>query len=243
MKKTGIGWVFTFLASCSVAEIDYGFQIKGDEPILYVEKYGRGDAVVVSNGFLFVDFKYVPAPYTIQRVGQAVVVNGIIVNCLYKGEIHENYERRVIHKFTDSKGIEYERLSDPHPSSNLKETADIWVGVLAYWLGSDPRAVFLSKARFIALRSKQAQKPMSDAALEKNLPKILTVFNYAFLPLLKPSLDAQSDTQAVELLKANHAYKELTDEDFFILSASIRNSPELKERIRAETSTPQQVNP
>jgi hypothetical protein len=84
------GGVIGFLPRVVFAAVDYGSIVQGDEPELYVDKCGRGDTSIVSNSYLFVDFKYVSAPYSIQRSGQAVVVNGVVANCLYKGNILTN---------------------------------------------------------------------------------------------------------------------------------------------------------
>ncbi len=63
-------------------EIKVGDEIKAKEPLLLIDRYGTGDAQVVSNGYLFVSGKYIEHPYKIQRVGQGIVVNGILINRL-----------------------------------------------------------------------------------------------------------------------------------------------------------------
>ena len=75
-----------YVLSHARPEFDYGSRVTGDEPGLYVDRYGKGEPAVVSNGYLFVDFEYIPVPYHIQRVGQAVVVNGMVVNYLFRGD-------------------------------------------------------------------------------------------------------------------------------------------------------------
>lgn len=238
LVRFAAGFAFCVFARPVFAEADYGSRIRGDEAVLHAEKYGRGEMVTVSNGYLFVDCKYVPAPYAIQRVGQAVAVNGIVVNCLYKREIPESHERHV-QKFKGSSGREYEWRSPGHPSGNLKETADFWAGMLAHWLRS--KAVFLSRARFAALHGRL--KPADDTALEKAFPKVLDVDCADFLLLFSSVLDAQSEKQAAELFKANTAYSKLTDADIMALIENARASPALAERLRAEAGQKAAPNP
>jgi hypothetical protein len=71
------------------SEPTVGQKIAGNEELLRVTRYGSNTCTVVSNGYVFVDGEYIPAPYTIQRIGQGVVINGILVNVLFKGDPDE----------------------------------------------------------------------------------------------------------------------------------------------------------
>ena len=78
------------LFACLVrSEPNVGDVVHGFEPQLFTNRYGVSSVTVVSNGFLFIDRKYVPAPYCIERVGQGIVVNGILVNNLFIGDPDE----------------------------------------------------------------------------------------------------------------------------------------------------------
>lgn len=57
-----------------------GAKIKGDETVLMTNRYGVSDEVTITNGYLFVDREYIPSPYHVRRMGQAVVVNGILLS-------------------------------------------------------------------------------------------------------------------------------------------------------------------
>lgn len=236
--RFAVGFVFCVSLRPVSAEVDYGSLIQGDEAVLHTEKYGCGKAMVVSNGYLFVDFKYLPSPYTIRRIGQAVVVNNIVVNCLYKRDIPEKYED-YDQKVKDSSGKEHVWRSPPHPSSNIMKTADFWVGMLPYWLES--KAVFLSKSCYVAMRN--LQRPINDTELEKCLPKVLAVNCEEFSTLLKVTLDIQSLAQATELFKTNYPYSKLPEEYLSTFIENVRRSQELKERLRKENSLPQQTIP
>lgn len=238
LSRFALGFAFSVSVQPVSAEVDYGSLIQGDEPVFHIEKYGRGEVMVASNGYLFVDFKYLPAPYIIQRIGQAVVVNGIVVNCLYKREIPEKYENSV-QTVKDSSGKEHIWRSPPHPSSNIKKTADFWTGMLRYWL--ETKTVFISKSCYVAMRN--IQRPINDTELEKILPKVLAVNREQFLPLLKAALDIQSPVQATDLFKTNYPYSKLPEEYLSTFIENVRKSPELKERLRKETAPSQQTLP
>lgn len=63
-----------------------GQKIAGNEDLLCVARYGSNTCTVVSNGYVFVEGEYLPAPYTMQRIGQGTVINGILVSDLFKGD-------------------------------------------------------------------------------------------------------------------------------------------------------------
>ena len=215
------------------AGVDYGALIKGDEPELYVEKYGKGESVVVSNGYLFVDFTYVSAPYSVQRVGQAVVVNGLIVNCLYKKEIPEKDERySQIVKGPDGREIVWR--SPAHPSSTLKTTADLYVDMLADWLREN--VVVISKTQYQTRQS----RPISDEGMAKRLPVIGKTYRGNFPKAISVALSAPTEEQALKAVKTEDKYWRLSDEDTLGLIKNARECPALMERIRAEIATEMQ---
>ena len=59
----GVAICVPFCVLC--VEIDYGSRVNGDEPRLYVDRYGMGEPMVVSNGYLFVEFDYIPPPLSL----------------------------------------------------------------------------------------------------------------------------------------------------------------------------------
>ena len=59
------------------AEIDYGSCVTGNEPRLYVDRYGMDEPIVISNGYLFVEFDYIPPPLTLPNHF------GILPQCCY----------------------------------------------------------------------------------------------------------------------------------------------------------------
>jgi hypothetical protein len=82
MAVVAITSILTILVG---AELDVGDRVTGEENDLLVNFFGTNEAVVVTNGYLFLDFDYVPGPYTIQRVGQGVSINGRLFSSLYRG--------------------------------------------------------------------------------------------------------------------------------------------------------------
>ena len=221
--------VLSILAGIAHAEVDYGSQIKGDETVLHVEKYGRGDPVVVSNGYLFVDFTYVPAPYAVQRIGQAVVVNGLIVNCLYKKEIPEKDERyRQIVKGPGGREIVWQ--SPAHPSSTLKTTADLYAEMLADWLRE--HVVVLSKKQYQIRQG----RPISDEGMAKRLPVIEKMAYGKFPKALMSALSETTEEEKLNAIKTEDKSWRLNDEDTLQLIRNARECPALMERVRLEIS-------
>jgi len=81
---------YALAASFVSAEgLHVGEKIRGDETVLLADLYGTGVVTTVTNGYLFIDREYAPRPYRIQRVGQAVLVNGILLNALFRGNPRE----------------------------------------------------------------------------------------------------------------------------------------------------------
>lgn len=209
------------------AGVDYGSRIKGDEPELHAEKYGKGETIVVSNGFLFVDFTYVPAPYSIHRIGQAVVVNDMIVNCLYKKEIPEKDEQ-YSQTIKGPDGREIVWRSPAHPASTIKTTADLYVGMLADWL--QEHVVILSKKEYQIRQG----RPISDEGMAKRLPLVGKTYRGNFPKVLAVAIPLQSDEQILRATKGADAHWQLSDEDTLRLIKNARECPALMERIRAE---------
>ena len=215
------------LPSVVFAEVDYGSLVKGDEPGLYVGKYGKGNPVVVSNGYIFIDYKYISGPYVVQRIGQAVTVNGVVVNCLYKQEIPQKQERYV-REYVGSDGKKHTWSSPPHPSSNLKETADAWTDMLADWLREN--VVLLSRDQY---RIRQG-RAISDDGMQKRLPFIGKTCRGNFTKVLAVAIPLQSDEQILRATKGADAHWQLSDDDTLSLIKNARECPALMERIRAE---------
>lgn len=220
----GSGLIF---ADYALAEIDFGSVIKGDEPRLHVEKYGISEPIVVSNGYVFVDFKYSPAPYTIQRIGQAVVVNNIIVNCLYTNDIPKVFKRHVS-EFVDDKGKKHLWKSPPHPAANLKNLGDLYVNVLCEILCS--RSVFLSKLRYKSI----SKRSLTNAALQRCMPKIWQPDTVEFVKMLNIALEMKSNEESIVAFKEKHNVGKLEDKDVLLLIQNARKCPELLKRIQLE---------
>ena len=70
-------------------ELAVGDRVNGDESLLYLEELGKSDPVTVDSGYVFIDTEFLRPPYIIQRIGQAVTINGRIVNCVYREPINE----------------------------------------------------------------------------------------------------------------------------------------------------------
>ena len=75
------------LVSAGAEGLTFGSRPKGDEPELLVEFLGTNAPVVVESGWVFIDYEYVPGPYRLQRIGQGILVNGILVNKMYPGSL------------------------------------------------------------------------------------------------------------------------------------------------------------
>ena len=217
---------FTFILWFPGFCVDIGSTIQGDEPILHVERFGIGHPVVISNGYLFIDFKYITPPYVIERIGQAVTVNKIVVNCLYTNEIPNSFERKSS-EFLGSDGRMHTITSPPHPASWIKGTADVHVSVLSNNLSF--MTLFLPGARKPSLDSKEASlwRPRSMPVTAKiNLEG----FSFALLE----SLSAQNVDKSWETAKNLCPGWSLSAENTMRLVQNTKADPQLIERLRSE---------
>ena len=202
------------VSSCALrAEIDYGSRVNGDEPRLYVDRYGMGDPTVVSNGYLFVEFEYIPAPYHIQRVGQAVVVNGVIVNCLFR-RYPPVGERAGLGVLTEAK---------------LKKTDDFFVGYLTEYLQMH-EVLFLHKSGY----QNRDPFPIREDKMSLRVP-IFNRFNDVNFPhLLNDAMTNQSPEVAINAITRRAFRQGLTTNHVQTIIEKARQNPQLLERIRAE---------
>jgi len=68
-------------------EICFGMSIEGSEKALHLSQFGQDKLTTISNGYLFIDLRYVSAPYKVQRVGSGIAVNGMLVSCPLRGNL------------------------------------------------------------------------------------------------------------------------------------------------------------
>jgi len=212
---------------CSSAfGVDIGSTIKGDEEILHVERFGRGTPVVISNGYLFIDFKYIPIPYVIERVGQAVTVNNIIVNCLYTNALPETFQS-VASERRGSDGRMHTIISPPHPARWLKGTADAHVSKLSNDLYF--AAVFLPGARTPLLESNNPSiwKP-------RNMPVSARIVLEEFPRALFVAVSEQTLSNVWKSARTNCAQWNLAEKDTIRLIELAKVSTNLIERLKKE---------
>jgi hypothetical protein len=106
-----------FFAYVVRSEPNVGDEVYGFEPQLLTNRYGVSSITIVSNGFLFIDQKYVPAPYCVQRVGQGIIVNDILVNHLFVGDPDE----------TEKANSDWRAPRHGFRADTLKEFADLQI--------------------------------------------------------------------------------------------------------------------
>lgn len=227
-KSKLLNWLLSLMIlSCSsVFGVYTGSIIQGDEAILHVERFGRGVPVVISNGYLFIDFKYIPSPYAIERVGQAVTVNNIIINCLYTNDIPESFER-IASERLGSDGRMHTIISPPHPASWLKNTADAHVSALSNKLNFV--AVFLPGVRKPRINDKDTSqwKP-------RNMPIYAKINLEEFPRALLAAVSEQVPSDVWKSAKKMCSRWSLSETDTLSLVAKAKASPDLMERVRNE---------
>jgi hypothetical protein len=229
MKRTKMVksfFILIILMWSSAFGVDIGSVIKGNEEILHVGRFGRGTPVVISNGYLFIDFKYIPIPYVIERVGQAVTVNNIIVNCLYTNALPETFER-VASECRGSDGRMHTIIAPPHPASWLKGTADAHVSKLSNDLNF--AAVFLPGARTPLLESKcpSIWKP-------RNMPVSAKIALEEFPRALLAAVSEETPSNVWKSVKTSCARWSLTEKDTKRLVEQAKVSTNLIERLKKE---------
>jgi hypothetical protein len=220
--------VIGLFSSAEGEATDVGSLIQGDEPILHIEKFGRGNPVSVSNGYLFIDFKYVAPPYVIERVGQAVTVNHIIVNCLYTNAIPDTFERQ-ISEISDSDGRMHTVRSPPHPASWIKGTADAHVSWLSNLLNR--AAVFLPGPRPPLIVDKN-----SSQWAPRNVPVITKIYSEKFPRALLSAVSATREGDSWKSAKEICTSWSLSEIETRHLVDKAKGSPILMERLHAEVA-------
>lgn len=229
MKKSKLSYLLlslTILSGTHGLPVDIGSVIQGDEPILHVERFGRGTPVAISNGYLFIDFKYIPPPYVLERVGQAVTVNKIIVNCLYTNAIPDTLTG-VTSERLGSDGRMHTITSPPHPASWLQGTADAHVSSLSNNLNRV--AVFLPGVPKPFMNEKDASlwKPRS-------MPVKAKISIEEFPRALLAAASSLGEENYWKAAKDVCARWSLSQEDTIRLVNETKRSPVLMERLRAE---------
>ncbi len=182
--------------------------------------------MAISNGYLFIDFKYIPPPYVLERVGQAVTVNKIIVNCLYTNAIPDTLTR-VTSERLGSDGRMHTITSPPHPASWLQGTADAHVSSLSNNLNRV--AVFLPAVPKPFMNEKEASlwKPRS-------MPIIAKITIEEFPRALLAAVSSLGEENYWKTAKDLCARWSLSQEDTIRLVNETKVSPVLMERLRAE---------
>ena len=210
----------SFCALC--AEIDYGSRVNGDEPRLYVDRYGVGEPVVISNGYLFVEFGYIPSPYHIQRVGQGVVANGILVNCLFRGDPPIGGGWR-----------------DSMSEAKLTNAVNYYTERVAGFLEAR-EAVFLYKK---GVQDRDSM-PNSEARMSTSAPIFGVVDGARFPHLFYDAVTNQPPTaSAINAFLYWTVRRELTTEYVEALIESVRQDTQLLARVQAEIGIAPQEPP
>ncbi len=231
MKKSKLSYLLlslTILSGTHGLPVDIGSVIQGDEPILHVERFGRGTPVSISNGYLFIDFKYIPPPYVLERVGQAVTVNKIIVNCLYTNAIPDTLTG-VTSERLGSDGRMHTITSPPHPASWLQGTADAHVSSLSNNLNRV--AIFLPGVPKPFMNKEEASlwKP-------RNMPVKAKITIEEFPHALLAAVSSLGEENYWKAAKDVCARWSLSQEDTILLVNETKVSPVLMERLQAESA-------
>ena len=202
------------VSSCALrAEIDYGSRVAGDEPRLYVDRYGKDEAWVVNSGYLFVEFDYIPPPYHIQRVGQGVVVNGVLVNCLFRRD--------------PPIGGSWNSFSE----AKLKNGANYFAERVAGFLERH-EAVFLYKEGY---QNRSTLWPISEASMSIRVPIFGTVGVTNFPHLLNDAMtNPPPAASAVTAIVQRAKGQDLTVEYIQTLISNVRQDTQLLARVRSE---------
>jgi len=137
------------------SEIEFGSEVEGDEDILFTKQLGKGEIEKVKSGYLFIDFRYIEPPYRIQRIGQGIVVNGVLVNILYRG------------KFPKEGGKHWTEADYGFGPDTLARAAKMNAFGLKAAL-SAKRAIFLSREQKYGER-----KPGRDRQTELRMPIVI----------------------------------------------------------------------
>ncbi len=206
--------VICVLSNALQAGIGYGSIVTGDEPELYVNRFGKSDPIVVSNGYLFVEFTYMPPPYCIQRLGQAIVVNGIMVNRPFNGEPPTGSEVR-----------KYGYTGD-----NIKPALCLYESLLSDSLQRSGEVVFLFKEGYEHLKGGQA----NESSLLLKVPVFEKCPPDKFPKLIENILTNQNIEAESEILKIKTNFRHLNTENIRLLIRNVRKCPTLADRIRAE---------
>ena len=208
-----------YVLSHARAEFDYGSRVTGDEPGLYVDRYGKGEPTVVSNGYLFVEFDYMPPPYHIRRVGQAVVVNGKIMNYLFRGDPPVGETRRGGMTEIELKGLGDEAVRLLAGHLGRREA------VFLYEWGVQNRGGMPSGAEWMLIRT----------------PILCTIDGVHFPYLLNDALTNSPPTEsAISAIVQSTPIRMLSYGDVRNLIKKNRQNSQLLERICAETGVAQE---
>ena len=195
------------------AEIDYGSRVEGNEPRLYVDRYGMGEPMVVSNGYLFVEFGYIPPPYHIQRVGQGVVANGVLANCLFRGNPPIGETMRV----------------NGMTESILKGTSQAFAERLVGFLDMN-NAVFLYKNGY---QNRYPSMPISESQMSLRVP-IFDSVEEGFPHLLNDAITNQVPEVAINAIMRKAFRQGLTTNHIQTIIENVRQDTQLLARVQAE---------
>lgn len=220
--KSTICLAVCLFARALQAGIDYGSTVKGDEPELCVDRFGIGQTTVISNGYLFIEFVYMPPPYRIQRIGQAIAVNGIMVNRPFSGEPP-----------TGSGVKKYGYTED-----NIKSALSLYERLLLTPLQRGVEAVFLCQEGY----EKRRYPSMKESGRILKIPIFDILRTDVFVRLAENVLTNQSVESSGEMGKIKKCFRWFNDEDVSLFIRNVRKCPQLAERIRneiAEANAPQ----
>ena len=180
-----------------------------------------GEPTVVSNGYLFVEFDYIPPPYHIQRVGQGVVANGVLVNCLFRGD--------------PPVGGSWNTFSE----AKLTNGVNYYTGRVAGFLEAR-EAVFLYKK---GVQDRDSM-PNSEARMSTRAPIFGVVDGTRFPHLFYDAVTNQPPTtSAINAFLRWTVRRELTTEYVETLIESVRQDTQLLARVQAEIGVVPQEPP
>ena len=199
--------------SCALrAEIDYGSRVNGDEPKLYVDRYGKGEPWVINSGYLFVEFDYIPPPYHIRRVGQGIIANGVLVNCLFRGD--------------PPVGGSWNTFSE----AKLTNGVNGFAGRVVHFL-EKREAVFLYKAGY----QNSGSVPISDVRMSTRAPIFDKIDGTYFPHLLNAAMtNPPPAAPAVTAIVQRAIWQELTVEYVQSLVENVRQDTQLLARVQAD---------
>jgi hypothetical protein len=109
LKKLAVMLIAAIAINLSGKELKVGDTVRGNEPYLYVKYLGIDEldrAPELKTGYLFLAGEFIPPPYKFKRIGQAITVNGRLLNKLGKYDFEKKPEKIIFKNIKKPKPIQ-----------------------------------------------------------------------------------------------------------------------------------------